>query len=101
MMILKDTSHSPSSLKGNTLVIHTLPQGCTHSTAYQSIAYNASRIIQLAQGPLMILEIKEDNAFSVPPSLTPLGALFILDRVAVKLSPPSIIISVLLFIIIH
>lgn len=49
----------------------------------------------------MILEIKEDNAFSVPPSLTSLGALFILDRVAVKLSPPSIIISVLLFIIIH
>lgn len=49
----------------------------------------------------MIMEIKEDNAFSVPPSLTPLGALFILDRVAVKLSPPSIIISVLLFIIIH
>lgn len=101
MMILKNTAHSPSNLKGNSLVISTHPQGCTHSTAYQSIVYNGSRIIQLAQGPLMVLKIKEDNTFSVPPSLLPLGAMFLFDQVAVTLSPPSIIIRVLLFINIH
>lgn len=49
----------------------------------------------------MILEIKEDNAFPGPLFLKPLGALFLLDRVAVKLSPAGLIISLLLFIIIH
>lgn len=87
--------------KGNSLCLSLSlqhPQGCTHSTAYQSISNDASRIIQLAQGPLMILKIKEDNA-SLP--LLPLGAVFLLDQVAVMSSPPSIIIRVLLFIIIH
>lgn len=83
-MILKNNAHPPSNLKGNSLVISTHPQGYTHSAAYQSIVYNGSRIIQLAQGLLMILEIKEDNTFSVPPSLLPLGAMFLFNQVAVE-----------------
>lgn len=79
IMTLRNTAHSLSNLKSNSLVIHTHPQGCTYSTAHQSIAYNVSRIIQLAQGPLMILKIKEDNAFTVPPSLPPLGVVALFD----------------------
>lgn len=37
---------------------------------------NVSRIIQVAQGPVMNLKIKEDNVFLVPPPLLLLGALF-------------------------
>lgn len=45
----------------------------------------------------MILEIKEDNTFSVLPSLLPLGAMFLFNQVAVKPSPPSKIISVIIY----
>lgn len=47
----------------------------------------------------MILKIKEDN--SIPAPLLPLGTVTSIDRVAVVLSPPSTIISAVLFFIIH